>query len=190
MPDRKRYTAEEKARALRLCDEVGVVKASEQTGISKFSLYKWRMGAEDEVSMPPVEGEEIPVETVEVEGQAASQNQEGKNAGKRYSVEEKAKALRLCDEIGLSKASKQIGISVNSLYKWRMGVQNEIPTVAAAAEIPIEEPVAEENVSKISPHTNYARENENEELIRLQLENTMLKAKMTALKNALRVFTE
>jgi len=205
MPDRKRYTAEEKAHALRLCDEVGVVKASEQTGISKFSLYKWRLGAEDEVSMPPVKGEEIPVEKVEVEGQATSPNREGRSAGKRYSAGKKAEALRLCNEIGLAKASKQTGITINSLRKWHMDAQNA-NIVTAADEIPNEKTATDQNESqannasvsadvvvslaKMQVGEPIADENVSEERIRLQLENTTLKAQIIALKAALRVFTE
>jgi len=39
---RKVYSAEQKGNALRLCDEIGVKRASEETGILKVTLYKWR----------------------------------------------------------------------------------------------------------------------------------------------------
>lgn len=37
-----RYTAEEKARALALSEQIGVVRASAELGITTTSLYKWR----------------------------------------------------------------------------------------------------------------------------------------------------
>jgi len=54
---RIRYTAEEKETALWFCDEIGVAKTSELTGISAKSLYKWlsiAKGDSEEVS-----GEEV-----------------------------------------------------------------------------------------------------------------------------------
>ena len=39
---RKTYSAAKKENALRLCDEIGAQKASEQTGITLSSLYAWR----------------------------------------------------------------------------------------------------------------------------------------------------
>ena len=38
----RNYTPSEKARALELAAQVGVTKASEQLGISRFSIYEWR----------------------------------------------------------------------------------------------------------------------------------------------------
>ena len=181
-----RYTAEEKENTLRLCDEVGVAKASEQTGISKFTLYKWRSGAEGEAAMPTAEAEEIPAGAVEAEGQATGPNREGRSVGKRYSAEEKAKVLRLCDEIGLAKVSKQTGITFNSLRKWRMEAKDEIPVNAAT---PKKSP-SEETVPEPSPHTDKLGEGISEESVRLRLENSALKAQIIALKNALRAFTE
>ena len=42
------YSAKQRENARQLCDEIGVAQASEQTGISKHTLYKWRNAAEDE----------------------------------------------------------------------------------------------------------------------------------------------
>lgn len=120
----------------------------------------------------------------------------------RYTPEEKESALRLCDEIGVHKASQETGISVNSLYKWRSGVKDEIfaPKIPAPAEV-VEVPaattvpeteglsVAHKEFPSIPAYAN-AEKGSNEELIRLQMENVTLKTQITTLKNALRVFTE
>lgn len=39
--------------------------------------------------------------------------------GKRYSLEEKRKALELAARVGVKEASKRTGISAWSLYSWR-----------------------------------------------------------------------
>ena len=203
MPDRKRYTAEEKTNALRLCDEVGVVKASEQTGISTFSLYRWRSGVEGEAAAPLVEADEIPTEVAVVEEKDANASGEGKTPGKRYSAEEKANALRLYDKIGVTKASKQTGITINSLRKWHIAAQNA-SIVSAADEIPNGKTAADQDESQtdnesastdvvarlIKAPVGEPIEDIGKELIRLRLENTTLKAHIVALKAALRMFTE
>jgi hypothetical protein len=62
--------------------------------------------------------------------------------------------------------------------------------VARLAKTPAEDTSVEAEAPLPSLRNPSARENLNEELIRLRLENTTLKAQMAALKNALRVFTE
>ena len=131
---RKTYTREEKENALRLCDEIGVHKASKETGISANSLYKWRTGAEDEIAAVAVEADKIPVEEVAVEEKDAAPIK-----GKRYSAEEKERALQLYDNLGLTKTSKQTGITINSLRKWRADAQSKIVISAATGEIPADE---------------------------------------------------
>jgi len=57
---KKTYTAEEKENALRLCDEIGAKKASEQTGIFINTLYNWRR-AKAEAIAPAAAEVEVPV---------------------------------------------------------------------------------------------------------------------------------
>ena len=96
-----------------------------------------------------------------MEEKDANASKEGKTPGKRYSAEEKANVLRLYDKIRVTKASKQTGITINSLREWHMDAPNA--NVVAAAD-----------------------ENIGEELIRLRLESTTLKAQIVALKAAIR----
>ena len=204
---RMKYSAEEKENALRLCEEVGVVKASEQTGISTFSLYKWRSRVEDEANMPPAESEEILAEESGVEAEDANLNPEGKTLGKRYSAEEKEKALQLYNEVGVTKASKMTGITISSLRRWHMNAKSRTATTAAAVdETPTDGLATDQNESQIDSDNASAaivarlvktpvsdlidEENASEERIRLQLENATLKTQIVTLKCALRAFTE
>ena len=200
------YTGAEKENALRLCDEIGVAKASQETGIPRHTLYRWRSGVEGESAVPLVETDEIPAEAAVVEEKDASASQEGKSPRKRYSAEEKANALRLYDEVGVSKTSKQTGITINSLRKWHMDAQNAIVVIAAADEIPDEKTDIEQDESqtdnesacadvvarlvKTPVEESIVDENVSEELIRLRLENTTFQAQIVALKCALRAFTD
>ena len=231
------YTQDEKENALRLCDEIGVLKASEQTGISTNSLYKWRTGVEAEaksiadVDATPVddtvadtalvdgaaEESSIPESSV---GEAAGEtddnlNAEVKTSGRRYTAKEKREAVRLCEAIGITKASKQTGITINSLRKWRMDAKEEMPAAVASVPVkiaeqkgaqadnevastdilarlskaPVEEAVAEDAAADETAEKAAGNESASAELIRLRVENAAYRAQIAALKNALRVFT-
>ena len=47
---KKTYTAQDKENALRLFDEIGAKKASEQTGVFINTLYNWRRAKEEAVA--------------------------------------------------------------------------------------------------------------------------------------------
>lgn len=135
----------------------------------------------------------------------------------RYTPEEKEKALRLFSEMGATKASRETGVTVASLRKWRADAQEKSAFPAA------NEPLAQKVVIQPNPlQTNFdesgaivarltrkhsrkvpqnigsfpciagthADEKANDELTLLRIENTMLKAQIDALKGALRAFTE
>lgn len=119
-------------------------KASEQTGISVHSLYKWRTGTEDEASETTVEGDVAPVEiAVAGEGDANLSQESNASLRKRYTAEVKGNALRMCEKIGITKASKETGITVNSLRKWRADAQNETARSSTAVEALVHEAAME-----------------------------------------------
>lgn len=88
---------------------VGVHGAAEMMGVSEDVIREWLATSS---STTPVAS---PTTSPSVE-----KNDEGKVSGRRrYTPEEKAEALRLVEELGPSKASRQTGISLASLLKWR-----------------------------------------------------------------------
>jgi len=213
------YTAAEKENALRLCDEIGISQASKETGISRSSLVNWRSGTEEAgAATTPID--ETPAEEALADEEDARQIHENVTTRKRYSAEEKENALRLYNEVGVTKASRLTGITINSLRKWRMDAQNTNPATPADGESPVEKKIAEPDdlqavdgksstdilsrLAKIPANetaeegadAHLSRHNLNvdggpgEELIRLRIENASLRVQMAALKTALRVFTE
>lgn len=88
----------------------------------------------------------------------------------RYTKEQKAEALALCDEIGVQEASEKTGITKNTLYMWRSKGSQTTP--------------ANQESPKPQPET------EDSELIRLRVENDALRKQTASLKAALRAFTE
>ena len=83
---------------------VGVKLAAEAMDVAEDVIRKW-VGVSPSATSPSVEKCTEPVEKID--------------RRQRYTPEQKAEALRLVEEIGLSKASRQTGISVGSLMKWR-----------------------------------------------------------------------
>ena len=109
---------------------------------------------------------------------------------KTYTSAEKESALKLCDEIGAPKASEQTGIALNSLYAWRRARNEVKPAVVSKAKTQAVVP-AENKESKDCVHKQEGVCGaENEELIRLRVENEALKAQVKTLQNALRAFAE
>ena len=46
-------------------------------------------------------------------------------ARKRYSAEFKAEALKLCEQVGVSAASRELGVATSQLYDWRTKARAE-----------------------------------------------------------------
>ena len=109
---------------------------------------------------------------------------------KTYSAAEKENALKLCDKIGAPKASEQTGITLNSLYAWRRTRNEAKPAVVSKAKtktvVPAEYKERRDRVHKQEGVCGA----ENEELVRLRMENEALKAQVKTLQNALRAFAE
>ena len=109
-----------------------------------------------------------------------------------YASAEKEHALRRCAEIGVPKASEELGITMASLYAWRRAAgKDKTSTITVGAT---DAPAEDKGISVSSPrrsrkisstHTDL-----DEELIRLRVENAALKAQVLSLKNAVRAFAE
>ena len=104
---------------------------------------------------------------------------------KSYTGDERENALKLCDEIGVQKASEQTGIALNSLYGWRRARGKAVAVVAG-----VETPAAGKGRGGCERGREDVEESCDTELIRLQMENEALKAQVKTLQNALRAFTE
>ena len=151
---RAQYSTEDKENALRLCEKDGFSAASRQTGISKFTLYQWNSLRDNETAIKS-------------------------KHGKRYTDEEKAEMLRLCDEIGIMRTSEQIGISASTLSRFRAkGNYN-----ADVVDIKI---LVEENSdlkdAPVAVSTKMQNDSDSIELIQLRLENEALKEQVAKLK--------
>ena len=115
---RQRYTASQRQAAVELAQEAGVTAASQQLGIAKGTVNNWAYlarKAADQV-LPPAPAPATPT----------SAKRAGRPAGvvaRSYTPSEKARALELASDIGVTAAGKELGISRFSIYEWRRKVR-------------------------------------------------------------------
>ena len=72
---RRRYSAEFKAEALGLADQVGVAGAAKELGLHESQLYAWRKKARYEASRSETE-KELAIENAKLKRQVAKQAEE------------------------------------------------------------------------------------------------------------------
>lgn len=139
------YTLEERQAAIARALEVGPMAASRELGISSGTLSGWAHKARhgvpgyallsvDPEDAPPVDDEPPAEDDLPVEGEPPVEDQdgpvqpqahtsEGHKVARVYTPSEKARALELAAKVGVTAASKELGISRYSLYDWRRRVE-------------------------------------------------------------------
>lgn len=113
---------------------VGEQLAAQEMGVSVETLNGWLKPVSAPASTPK-KTKQTPTQTNQKPTQAPTQaptrpdqiaDQDEPavvSKVKRYTAEQKAEALRLVREIGLSKAARETGVSVQSLIKWRQAIE-------------------------------------------------------------------
>ena len=116
----RRYSAEEKAEALRRAKEVGVAAAVRELGIAKSTVYQWVAEAKskEEGADGPEPKNEARKQPKESEPREKKTDTKSKVA-RRYTPSERARALELAAEVGVAEAGRQLGISRFSIYEWQ-----------------------------------------------------------------------
>lgn len=112
----------------------------------------------------------------------------------RYSYEQKAEALKLAGEIGVYKAQEKLGISIQTIYKWRSEAKKPETQPAKETAKGYEKTVSREvdvhdllNADDGALASLEALQNENK---RLMDENNSLRIVNQRLKKALALFVE
>lgn len=131
MKSPRNYTPTEKQAAITLTLGVGPIAASRQVGIPPGTLSCWAYKARHGIvgyALPPAaaeataEADPEPSKTPQ-EGPASSGGAASSNVARVYTPSEKARALERAAEIGVTGASKELGITRFSIYSWRRQVQ-------------------------------------------------------------------
>jgi len=158
-PTKKRtYTAKQREDAVKLSGNKGIAKAAAELGIPRGTVSYWaymaRKGSrdaarvadgsavaqgaqraeQDRVRAAEADREqERPLKSAEVETQTTTGPQPVKAkrrlVARTYLPSARAQALELADKVGISEASRQLGISRFSIYDWRRKARlaNESP---------------------------------------------------------------
>lgn len=115
----RHYTDEERAIAVSAVRETSLKKASQQLGIPKSTLQAWaaKARASQTPSTPPVSSAP-PSETPPQRNAPPAQ----RRVARSYTPSEKARALELAAQVGVTKASEQLGMARFSIYEWRRKV--------------------------------------------------------------------
>ena len=126
MASPSKYSAGEKTSAIARTLEVGAIVASRDLGIPRGTLscwaYKARQGV---VGYAPSAAVIVPLPTVPAPAAAVERraSKGAKAVARCYTPSEKARALEVAAEVGVTAASVQLGISRFSLYEWRRRVK-------------------------------------------------------------------
>ena len=124
----RRYTAEEKQHALERVREVGAQAVSGELGIPTGTIYPWvaaakrdATGESSETDGP--EGSDAPasadssVPTASVATPAAGEKK--KRVARIYTPSERARAIELAAQAGVSAAARELGMTRFSIYDWQ-----------------------------------------------------------------------
>ena len=131
----RRYTPSERARALELAAEVGVQAVSAELGIPIGTLYPWVAAAKRDASAASIETDgtersEAPEPAASSEpaasASAVSKSGKKKRVARIYTPSERARAIELADEVGVTAAARELGMTRFSIYDWqrRLGLFN------------------------------------------------------------------
>jgi putative transposase len=116
------YTPAEKYAAIRRALAVGPTTTSRELGIPSGTLSSWSHKARQGkpgYALPAKAPEKVPV----AEKPPIPQTPTEPKVARSYTPSEKARALELAADIGVTAVSKQLGISRFSIYEWRRKVK-------------------------------------------------------------------
>lgn len=129
-------TIHEKKQAVSLAEKLGPTAAAERLGLPEGTVSSWmfkaRKAAEAGVPWPPPARRGLQrsatarkrlSESRQKEAPAERARTNGKRVMHIYTPSEKAQAVELASEVGVTKASKTLGVSRFSIYEWQRRVQ-------------------------------------------------------------------
>ncbi|MBW6496155.1 MAG: DDE-type integrase/transposase/recombinase [Burkholderiaceae bacterium] len=109
------YTPQERIEILGLAEQVGPTEAAKRKGVPRGTVTGWRSQAKDRAQRQPVAqpAQEQPLTPAAVRKRLSS-----KRVARVYTPSEKASALELVQQLGVTEAHKRTGISRFSLHEW------------------------------------------------------------------------
>lgn len=121
----RKYTSDERREAVSLAEEVGPLEASRRLGIPEGTVTYWRYAARKAAAggrawpeLPEPSADEDGSDA-ELAAALAPKEAPPKHVARSYTPSERARALELIAEKGVTATSKELGISRFSLYDWQ-----------------------------------------------------------------------
>lgn len=116
---RRAYGADEKAKAVRHAEEVGVAAAGRELGIPKTTLHRWLVKARGEGNIGSAVEPGPESDTRAGPEEDAEEEKRKTRVSRRYTPSERARALELAAEVGVAQASRRLGMTRFSIYEWQ-----------------------------------------------------------------------
>jgi transposase InsO family protein len=144
------YTVEEREAALELAAKVGQKAAADELGIPKGTIGTWAYAArkrQREHSKPA----EAKAATPTADTSESPRKPSRKLVARTYLPSAKAQALELAEQVGVSEAARQLGITRFSIYDWKrkarlaaQGQQQDSPVADDSAAMPVQDRIVQE----------------------------------------------
>ena len=129
MKSPRKYTTSEKQAAIARTIEIGAAAASKELGIPRGTLSCWAYRAQQgQPGYAPQPAKAVPAPEPAAAPEPSSEAPaeplpRRTRVARLYTPSEKARALELAARVGVTAASRQLGISRFSIYDWRRKVQ-------------------------------------------------------------------
>ena len=129
MKSPRKYTTSEKQAAIARTIEIGAAAASKELGIPRGTLSCWAYRAQQgQPGYAPQPAKAVPAPEAAAAPEPSSEAPaeplpRRTRVARLYTPSEKARALELAARVGVTAASRQLGISRFSIYDWRRKVQ-------------------------------------------------------------------
>ena len=127
------YSLETKLEAVKLCNEIGPVKAAAKLGIPRSTMRSWRLAYTQDQHPTPTQTQS-PKTTQTHETQTPKTTKPARRIAKVYTPSQKAQALEMLSLKGPTETSRRLGISRFSLFEWarkqrefEMGLRSDSP---------------------------------------------------------------
>ena len=118
----RKYSDEDRRRAVELAREVGSRRAAAQLGFPSSTIARWLKVASSQTPSSDDQASSQPVTEAGSRGSAVGSDDRSEPKGtvaRRYTPSEKARALEYAAAHGVSAAANKLGMSRYSIYDWR-----------------------------------------------------------------------
>lgn len=131
----RRYTPEERKRALVRSDEIGPTAAGKELGIPEGTICNWRYLEKKQKALDAAQVAEATTAKSEAKPESRTTTPVKKQVARRYTPSLRAKVIEYVAEHGVSAAAKEFDITRFAIYDWLR--KNELYSQGKVAENPL-----------------------------------------------------